>query len=192
MLFATDSAMAAHHSGYARIVKQWKRGTPVAAAKTLYEGEVERCRRSRPPRFTPSEGDFGLVIRAVSFFESDYFAGWTRARRRNCDLPRSADLKGMIGGALIATLREDYAATARISPKARWWRSAKGRKPQLIYQPGPRASVESVAAGRDALYAAITDNVIGAVHVFTTDGKSWTDKKLALPGQRRGGYRFGQ
>ena len=49
--------------------------------------------------------------------------------------------------------------------------SAKGRKPQLIYQPGPRGgSVESVATGNDKLYASITDNVIGAVHVFTTGG----------------------
>ena len=35
--------------------------------------------------------------------------------------------------------------------------------------------------GRDKIYAVITDNVIGSVHAFTSDGKSWADKKLALP-----------
>ena len=53
MLFATAKD-GETKSGYARIVKQWKRGTPIAAAKTLYEGEVERCRRLRPRPSTPS------------------------------------------------------------------------------------------------------------------------------------------
>ena len=83
---------------------------------------------------------------------------------------------------LIATLRKDYADRQRrsISPKARWcvprW---PGRN--LLYAPGPRASIESVAVGRDAIYAAITENVIGSVHVFTKDGSGWSERKLALP-----------
>ena len=28
-------------SGYPRIVKEWKRGTPLAAAETVFEGEAE-------------------------------------------------------------------------------------------------------------------------------------------------------
>jgi prolyl oligopeptidase len=56
-------------------------------------------------------------------------------------------------------------------------------KPQVIFAPGPRQSIESVGTGRDKIYAAITDNVIGAVHVFTPAGKGWADKVLPLPGQ---------
>ena len=58
-----------------------------------------------------------------------------------------------------------------------------GVPPQVIFAPGPRQSIESVGVGRDEVYVAITDNVIGAVHVFTTNGKGWSDKVLPLPGQ---------
>ena len=89
----------------------------------------------------------------------------------------------MIDGALIATLREDYTKDGAHFPRARWWRSVMAALPQLIFAPGPRQSIEGVGAGRDRIYAAITDNVIGAVHVFSRKGADWTDKRLALPGQ---------
>jgi prolyl oligopeptidase len=41
--------------------------------------------------------------------------------------------------------------------------------------------VESVGVGRDKIYAAITDNVTGAVHAFTKAGQGWSDTVLALP-----------
>ena len=53
---------------------------------------------------------------------------------------------------------------------------------ELLYAPGPRNTVDSVSAGRDAVYAAIYDNVTGSVHAFRpkADG-TWIDAKLALP-----------
>ena len=44
----------------------------MAAAKALYEGEVEDV-LAAPATFHTKEGNVGLVIRAVNFFESDYF-----------------------------------------------------------------------------------------------------------------------
>jgi prolyl oligopeptidase len=50
-----------------------------------------------------------------------------------------------------------------------------------IYTPGPRASIDSVATGADAVYVSILDNVVGSIHAFRfADGK-WSDKKLDLP-----------
>ncbi len=171
---AADGATA---SSYARSVRQWTRGTPIASAPTVYDGETSDV-GSSAASFHTSGGDFALVVRSVSFFESDYFAV-EKGVSRKLDLPRSADVKGMLGAALIATLRQDYKGFTKGALVA----FIEGQPPQLIYQPGPRASVESVSVGRDKLYAAIYDKVVGAVHVFTTDGKSWSDKILALPGQ---------
>ena len=42
--------------------------------------------------------------------------------------------------------------------------------------------MESIAAGRDKLYAVITQNVVGAVHVFTPNPQGWSGKILVLPG----------
>ena len=178
VLFSTAKD-GATSSGYARIVKQWKRGTPVASAATLYQGEISDV-GSSATTFHTKEGDFGVIVRNVSFFETDYFA-IEKGVAKKLAIPRSADLKGMIGGSLIATLRQDYAADGVSLKKGALVAFHQGAAPQLIYQPGPRASVESVATGRDKLYAAITENVVGAVHVFTPGAKNWPDKVLALP-----------
>jgi prolyl oligopeptidase len=182
VLFGTDFGKGTlTKSGYARIVKLWKRGTPIALARTLYEGQVSDVAVS-PATFHTSQGDFGLVIRAVSFFESEYYAlDAAKGAVGKLDLPLSADVKGMIGGALIATLREDYATQGAHFAKGALVAFRTGQKPQRIYAPGPRAAIESVGVGRDAIYAAIIDNVIGSIHVFTTDGKSWAQRKLDLP-----------
>jgi len=182
VLFGTDFGKGTlTKSGYARIVKLWKRGTPISSARTLYEGQVSDVAVS-PATFHTRQGDFGVVIRAVSFFESEYYAlDAAKGMVGKLDLPMSADVKGMIGGALIATLREDYATQGAHFAKGALVAFHQGQKPQLIYAPGPRAAIESVGVGQGAIYAAITDNVIGSIHVFTIDGKSWAQRKLDLP-----------
>src|SRR5689334_7219231 len=91
-------------SGYARIVKEWRRGMPISAARTLYEGETGDV-ASAPATFHTKAGNAGLVIRAVSFFEADYFA-LEGGVAKKLPLPRSADMKGLFDGAWIATLRQ--------------------------------------------------------------------------------------
>ncbi|HEX4636768.1 MAG TPA: prolyl oligopeptidase family serine peptidase [Rhizomicrobium sp.] len=180
VLFATAKD-GETRSGYARIVKQWKRGAPVSAAATLYEGETGDV-ASSPATFHTREGNAGLVIRAVSFFEADYFALEDGVARK-LPLPRSADMKGLFDGAWIASLRQPYTADGVDLPKGALVAFRNGAKPQIIFAPGPRQSIDSVGIGRDKIYVVITDNVIGAVHVFTRAGDSWSDKVLALPGQ---------
>jgi prolyl oligopeptidase len=168
-------------SGYARIVKQWRRGTPISAATVLYQGETGDV-ASSPATFHTKQGNTGLVIRAVSFFESDYFALENGAVKK-LPLPRSADMKAFFDGAWIATLRQPYDSDGVSLPKGALVAFGGGAKPQVIFAPGPRQSIESVGTGRDKIFAVITDNVIGAVHVFTPSNGGWQDKVLALPGQ---------
>src|SRR3954466_1968995 len=166
-------------SSYARIAKQWKRGTPISASPVLYTGEVSDVGVS-PATFHTRRGNVGMVIRNVTFFETDYFLV-ENGKARRLSLPRFADLKGVFDGAFLATLREPYATDGALVPKGALVAFREGTRPQVIFAPGPRQSIESVGASRDKVYAAITSNVIGQVHVFTTNGKGWSDKVLALP-----------
>jgi prolyl oligopeptidase len=167
-------------SGYGRIIKLWTRGTPVSAAKLIYEGPVSDVGVS-PATFHTKQGDVALVQRAVSFFETEYFLVRGGAAHK-LPLPRSADVKGMIAGALIATLRDSWNTGGKTIPKGALIAWREDAPVQVIFAPNARQSVESVGVGRDRLYAAITSNVIGAVHAFTTDGKNWTGTVLPLPG----------
>ncbi|HWC62475.1 MAG TPA: hypothetical protein VG501_02555, partial [Rhizomicrobium sp.] len=171
VLFSTAKD-GATTSGYAYIVKQWRRGTPISAAKEIYRGEKSDVGVS-PVAFHSREGDHGVIVRNVTFFETDYFA-IEKDSAKKLTMPRSADVKGMIEGALVATLRDDYTAGTAHFRKGALVAFREGATPQTIFQPGPRQSVESVAAGQDRLYAAVTDNVVGAVHVFTPLSKDGT------------------
>jgi prolyl oligopeptidase len=167
-------------SSYARIAKQWKRGAPLSASPVLYTGEVGDVGVS-PATFHTRKGNVGMVVRNVTFFETDYFVV-ENGKAVKLPMPRSADLKGVFDSAYLATLREAYTADGVSAPKGALVAFRTGAPPQVIFAPDVRQSIESVGIGRDKIYAAITSNVIGQVHVFTTDGKGWSDKVLALPG----------
>ena len=175
LLFATAKD-GATQSGYARMVKMWKRGTPLAKAAVVYEGKAEDV-LTAPAVFHARHETVALAIRAVSFFENEYFH-LENGKAVKLPLPLSADLKGVFDGAYIATLREDFGGFRKGALVA----FRIGSPSQLILDPGPRASIESVGIGRDRLYATVTQNVIGAVHVFTPNGKGWREKVLPLPG----------
>ncbi len=167
-------------SSYARIAKLWKRGATLAASPTLYTGEAGDVGVS-PATFHTRQGSVGMVIRNVTFFETDYFV-LKDGKAVKLAMPRSADLKAVFDGAYLAVLREPFAAGGAALPKGALVAFRDGAAPQVIFAPGPRQSIESVATGRDKLYVAITSNVIGQIHVFTPKGVGWSDKVLALPG----------
>src|ERR1700761_4100195 len=72
VLFSTASGPQTS-SGSARTVRLWKRGTLVADAPVIYEGKPEDVLVA-PAVFHTRAGNFALVMRAVSFFETEYFA----------------------------------------------------------------------------------------------------------------------
>ncbi|HKD46389.1 MAG TPA: hypothetical protein VKB67_01765, partial [Rhizomicrobium sp.] len=178
------------NSGYARTARLWTRGKAVADSPVIYEGKPEDVLVA-PAIFHTKQGNIGLVVRAVSFFESEYYLPGSDGVWWKLPLPRAADMKGVFDNKLIFTLRENWTLPSGVTltKGSLVGMALDGTLPDKVgristlYVPGPRQSIESVGVGRDKIYAAITDNVIGAVHVFTARGSGWTDKILALPGQ---------
>jgi len=170
-------------SGYARIVKRWKRGTPLSSAKTVYEGAKEDVTID-PFVLHSKDQTVPMVQRAVSFFETDYFLVGPDGTTTKLALPRSAILQGLQAGRLLIVMREDWTPPggAMIPKGALIAASLRDvTKAEVLYAPGPRASVEQVSVGRDAVYAAIYENVVGQVRAFRFDGARWNSSTLALP-----------
>ncbi len=196
VLFA-NAADGATKSSYARIVKQWRRGQPIAAAKTLYEGKVDDVGSSAAVFHSPG-GDVAIITRSVSFFESEYFYLRPDGKIVKLPLPLSANLQGVTVGArhelthLIVTLRDDWTRKNEKLKKGAlialtldpFLKNGAMMPVQVLYAPGPRASVEQVAIGGGDVFAAITENVIGRVEQFSwgdVDGDQWVSQTLALP-----------
>ncbi|HEX4270615.1 MAG TPA: prolyl oligopeptidase family serine peptidase [Rhizomicrobium sp.] len=172
-------------SGYARIVQRWQHGT----VTKQYEGEASDVLVS-PTTFHVRDGNFAVIVRAVSFFESEYFLsganGWWKL-----PVPRSVQLQGLQAGQLLFTLREDWTPPdgrklphgALVALALDGTTADRLGKISVLFAPGPRQAIESVSTGRDKTYVTISDNVIGSVHVFGFADGRWSDAKLDLPGQ---------
>lgn len=190
VLFGTDFGKGSlTTSGYPRIVKLWKRGEPVAGARTVYEGKADDVAVA-PYVFRNADGNTALIVRAVSFFETEYHFVKPDGASLALALPLGVDIKGELKGNLIATLRDDWTVGGKTFGKgalvsiALKSLTAEKAAPAvaLLYEPGPRASVEDVATGRDAVYAGIFENVTGAIHVFRPGKNStWHESRLDLP-----------
>ncbi len=190
VLFATDFGPGSMTpSSYPRIVKLWRRGQTLDAARTLFEARANDM-SAAPVVFHGPTGTIALIVRQPSFFKADYYAVAANGGTRRIAVPEDAQLQGASEGRLIFTLQSAWkmpdgrtiGAGALIAYPAPEFAGA-GTKPQpaVLFTPGPHQMINSVAAGRDAVYASIYSDVTGAVHAFHFNAGAWTDTTLDLP-----------
>lgn len=191
ILFGTDfGPESLTTSGYPRIVKLWKRGRPIAGAATAIEGKPGDV--SVSPIILPSpSGSLAVIARALTFFETEYFLQTNNGGWERLPVPLSASMQGYTDDRLIFTIRGDWTlpdghkikkgtlVAVAVKP---FLAGAKVPNPEILYAPGPRDSVEDVASGPNAVYAAIYQNVVGSIHAFRLRAGKWEDTHLDLPG----------
>ena len=171
-------------SSYPRILKIWKRGQPLADAKTVFEAKPEDI-SVRPHVFRGPFGTIAIVERGLTFFTNEYNLLKADNSTVTLPLPEGAVLHGVTDGQMILSLRQawnGFPQGALISFDVT--RFAKGEAPSyaLLYTPDKTSALANVEAGRDGVYAAIFENVAGTVHYFEPmkDGK-WSNHKLPMP-----------
>ncbi len=193
VLFATDfgpGTMTA--SSYPRIVKLWKRGQKLADARTVFEGKPGDV-WAQIATFHSGGHTTALIIRGLTFFTAEYYAVTPGGKTAKLDLPIGADIKGVTGGSIIATLRDAWTPPGQAEiPQGALiatgedcrFRAGSPRHPRIdvLYTPGAHGAIGTVAAGRDAVFAAVFENVTGAVHVFAKNQQcDWNGTVLDLP-----------
>ncbi|BCT92082.1 prolyl oligopeptidase [Lysobacter helvus] len=101
-------------SGYPRIVKQWSRGTPMAAATKVYEGQPEDMYISGFRDQTPGfKRDF--VSRTIAFYNDELYLRGSDGKLVKIDAPNSAN-KSVHGAWLLLELRDPYEAGGQTYP----------------------------------------------------------------------------
>ena len=191
ILFGTDFGPGSMtQSSYPRIVKLWHRGTPLSAATTVFEGKDSDV-SVNPIVFHGPYGTVPLIDHGLSFFTSEFYFVRADGKTLKLPLPLGANVKGVTGGELLFTSRDAWTTNAGQSiPQGAlaafnvlaFANNNAAPHYDVLYTPGPRATVEDVSAGRDAVYAAIFENVTGAIHEFRlTKSGAWADRTLALP-----------
>ncbi|HUB85108.1 MAG TPA: prolyl oligopeptidase family serine peptidase, partial [Rhizomicrobium sp.] len=176
-------------SSYARIVKLWHRGTPLASAKTVLEVGVDDI-AARPQVFRGPYGTIPLIERGVTTFTNEIFYLLPDGTTVKLPLPLGADVKGVTNGYLIFTLRnawtppggKEIAQGALVAFAVKPFVMQKmAPKFDVLYTPNERSTVADVSCGRDAVYASVFENVTGSIHEFKPANGAWSDTRLAMP-----------
>jgi prolyl oligopeptidase len=166
-------------SGYPRILKLWKRGTPLSSARTLYEGRAEDVSVSPWVARRP-DGQIALINESLTFFTSRRFTVKDGALTE-LPLPQSAELRGYFDGRLFLSLRDPY-GTIPAGALVAWPIGAKDASAlETVWTPNARQSLQSVATTRDGLYLAVLEDVQGAMLRARRDGRFWSVERLPFP-----------
>ncbi len=173
-------------SGYARIVKLWRRGTPLASAATVYEGRATDALVVAYSAHMP-EGRYDVIVRLLDFLRSEIFLVLD-GRLVKLDLPIDVNLKGFFKDQLLLGLRSDWEVGGRTHPQDALLAIdldaflGGSREFAVLFEPGERVSLASVASARNELLLTTLDNVRGKLYRMTLDGGRWTRQEVELPG----------
>jgi prolyl oligopeptidase len=183
-------------SSYPRIVKEWKRGTALASAQTVYEGKANdmsiSAYRDRTPGF---ERDF--VQRALEFYNSETFLCGKDGKLTKIDVPNDAETdverewllveprtawtvggKTFPSGSLVATKFDDFMAGKR--------------EFTVLFTPDEHTSLAGHSWTRHHLILTVSRDVVSQIKVLTpADTGAWKEDTLsgapALSNMQAGG-----
>jgi prolyl oligopeptidase len=171
-------------SSYPRIVKEWKRGTPLASATTVYEAKPDDIAASAHRDETPDfQRDF--VVRTIDFFTSETFLRGKDNALTKIDVPLDANIdvqrewllvelrtawnvdgKSYPGGSLLATRFDDFMAGKR--------------ELAVLFTPTATTSLASHSWTRHHLILNVLDDVASRQDVLTPADGEW--KRATLGG----------
>lgn len=163
-------------SGYARLVKRWRRGTPLADAVQVYAGErtdvIVAASVDRTPGYQRT-----LISRAVDFFNDEIYE-LRDGQLVRIDAPTDASLS-VHRGWLLIELRTDwdnYRAGSLLA--ADYDEFVSGTKNlTVVFEPDERTSLHQYSWTRDKLVLVTLADVASHVQIVTPG--TWTAVDLA-------------
>jgi prolyl oligopeptidase len=171
-------------SGYPRMVKQWRRGTPLDEASLVYEGEAGDMYIAASRDHTPGfERDF--VNRTLAFYNDELYLRGTDGALTKIDAPNSAN-KSVHREWLLLELRDAWEVGGRTWPSgsllaANFDAFMSGRRElTALFEPSATSSLAGFAATRNHLLLNVLDDVKNRLYVVTPGSEGW--QRQPLPG----------
>jgi len=172
-------------SGYPRIVKEWRRGTPLAAATIVYEAAPGDLAASGYHDHTPG-WERGFVLRQVDFYSSELF--WRRGQELvRIDKPFDANAFAL-RDQLVIELRSDWATGGASYPQGALLACgfddfvAGKREFEVLFAPSLHTSLDGVAATMNCLLLTVLDNVRNRITELRREDGRWKRREVAVPG----------
>ncbi len=175
-------------SGYPRIVKRWRRGTPLSQAVTVFEGARTDVGVGAWVEHDASDGSVRIsegVRRSIAFFKGETFVLLDSTPTRLA-LPDDAAAR-IAGPWLIVRLRSAWSIEDRSYPAGaliavRLQSFLEGRRTfDVLFESTPRTALQNWSATRGTVVLDLLDNVRTRIVTLTPDGSGWHSREIALP-----------
>ena len=168
-------------SGYARVIKLWKRGQPLAQAKAVVSGDTKDVAVFANV-YHENKTAYPIVVHLLTFYDSQFHWVKNDGSVTKLPLPLRARIQGLINGGVLVVLNQDWTyKDTQFSQGDLVWLGLKNFDAQLVFGPSATESVESVEVGKRGVYVELLDNVVGKVKKLEYQSGRWRQKDLVLP-----------
>jgi prolyl oligopeptidase len=169
-------------SGYPRIAKRWKRGTSMAEAETIYEGQPKDMSVAAIHDDSPGF-ERNYVSRNIAFYNDELFVLDSNGKLIKIDVPNTAN-KSVARGILSIELRENwnlgdrtYKAGSLLFTKLEDYMAGTG-KLEVVFEPSETTALASVGFTKDYAILNILDDVKNRLFVLQPGTDGWRRQPL--------------
>ncbi len=172
-------------SGYPRISKIWKRGTPLTEATILFEGNETDMGIWGFVSNTP-ERQYIMVYQAITFYTSNVYV-MENDKLIKLDIPKDASMQGVFKNQILVELKSDWNVVGNKYKQGSllsidYNKFLKGdRNFNLIYQPDNRSSLVSVSSTKNYLLLNRSTNVKSELYKYYLKDNKWLNEKVKAP-----------
>jgi prolyl oligopeptidase len=169
-------------SGYPRIAKIWKRGTPLDSARIVYEGLDEDMAIGAGHDDSPGfERNF--ITRALAFYNNELYELLDDGQLFKVDVPNSAS-KTVHHQYLALELRDawkvgerEYAAGSLLITDYEQFKAGQ-REFEVLFEPTQNSALDSFGFTKDYLFINVLEDVKNRVYVLSRQGGKWAKQPL--------------
>ncbi|MCX6827271.1 MAG: prolyl oligopeptidase family serine peptidase [candidate division Zixibacteria bacterium] len=174
-------------SGYPRLTKMWKRGTPLSEAATILEGEISDVSAAASVSFRP-EGELFFLSRGINFWESIRWLVDSSGNKTELPFPRDSYIMPF-KGRLLARLNSEWLGLPEGSLVA--LKIADLQSPDLqskidvIFKPDDKSVIGYVICIKDYILVTVLENVRAKALYYWPDesggADQWNHGHINLP-----------
>jgi prolyl oligopeptidase len=177
-------------SGYPFIIKTLQRGQALFEAKQVFEGDKADV-GVWPFSIKFNERTLNMVVRAVTFFESEYF--WLPEDGRKpiqLPIPKKVDVVGVFKGQLVLSLKDEWSPQGSAQTFSSgdlvsfnletWLQKQEVKDLRLVYHPDERSTIDGVAITAHKLVLTLLENVVSNIYLYDFN-EAWSHVKLPMP-----------
>lgn len=172
-------------SGYPRVVKKWKRGTPLSSAT-----EVLEAKKTDMSVYGGVEWDgdqpYPIFVRQVNFYEIEVFYQSPTGELIVSPFPLSARMHTLFNGYTLFELKEDlgkFKGGSIVALKLDAWREGPKalEKAELVFAPTEKRFAEYVTRTKNRLLISVIDNIVSKVLKVDVDSNGpWRLSEVTL------------